>query len=150
LGSSISSFMMLLRRINARQHRIKYQLLEYKSIKFIISLGREISKDDISNMAASISYYAFLSLFPLLLGLLAVFSIFFPSESILQQLINLVSNYLPGSKGILENNIADLIQFRGAIGAVGVIGLLWSGSGVFSAITHAINRAWDIKFSCCS
>jgi membrane protein len=53
---------------------------------------------------------------------------------------------LPGSKGLLENNIAEIIQFRGAIGAVGIIGLLWSGSGVFSAITHAINKAWDIKY----
>jgi membrane protein len=146
LGSSNSFFFTLIGRINARQQRIKYQLSQYKSIKFLVALGRELGQDDISNMAASVSYYAFLSLFPLLLSLLAIFGLFFPSESILQQLISLVSNYLPGSKGLLENNIAEIIQFRGAIGAVGIIGLLWSGSGVFSAITHAINKAWDIKY----
>jgi membrane protein len=146
LGSSESSFYTFLKRINARQNRIKHQIMEHKTARFFVALGREIGQDDISNMAASISYYAFLSLFPLLLSLLAIFGVFFPSESILQQLISLVGNYLPGSTGLLENNISEIIQLRGALGVVGLLGLLWSGSGVFSAISHAINKAWDIKY----
>jgi membrane protein len=145
---SLSEFGLraFLRRFHARQNRIKFQILENKAVKFILALGLKIGRDDISNMAASISYYSFLSLFPLLLSLLAIFGMFFPSESILQQLINLVGNFLPGSKGLLENNIGDIVRFRGALGAVGILGLLWSGSGVFSAINQAINRAWDIKY----
>jgi membrane protein len=120
--------------------------MERKQVTFLLALGREIGQNDISNMAASVSYYAFLSLFPLLLSLLAIFSLFLPTESILQQLINLVSNYLPGSRGILENNIADVIRLRGPLGVIGILGLLWSGSGIFSAISHAVNRAWNIKY----
>jgi membrane protein len=146
LVSSESFLSKLVRRINSRQNRIKYRLLEYKSVKFLLALGREIGRDDISNLAASVSYYAFLSLFPLLLSMLAIFGLFLPSESIHQNLINLASNYLPGSRAILENNISDIIELRGALGLLGILGLLWSGSGVINAISHAINRAWDIKY----
>jgi membrane protein len=146
LGLSESGFISFLKRVKAKQNRIKIQMMENRAVKFVFALAREIGQDDISNMAASISYYAFLALFPLLLSLLSIFGLFFPSESILQQLINFVGSFLPGSKGILENNISEIVRLRGALGIVGIIGLLWSGSGVFTAINQAINRAWDIKY----
>jgi len=146
LSFSNSFFLKLGRHIILKLRRAKYSLMERKQVTFLLALGREIGQNDISNMAASVSYYAFLSLFPLLLSLLAIFSLFLPTESILQQLINLVSNYLPGSRGILENNIADVIRLRGPLGVIGILGLLWSGSGIFSAISHAVNRAWNIKY----
>lgn len=146
MGFSEFSFVSFLKHINARQNRIKIRIMEHRTTKFVVALAREIGQDDISNMAASVSYYAFLSLFPLLLSLLAIFGLFFPSESILEQLINLVGNFLPGSRGILENNISEIVRLSGALGIVGIIGLMWSGSGVFSAINQAINRAWDIKY----
>jgi membrane protein len=146
LVSSESFFSKLVRRVISRQNRIKDRLMEYKSVKFFLALGRQIDRDDISNLAASVSYYAFLSLFPLLLSILAIFGLFLPSESIQQNLINLVSNYLPGSRAILENNISDIIELRGTLGLLGILGLLWSGSGVINAMSHAINRAWDIKY----
>jgi membrane protein len=146
LGLSDSLLFRWVKGIAARQRRIRYQLLEHKKVKFLFALAREIGKDDISNSAASVSYYAFLSLFPLLLSLLAIFGLFFPSQSILQQIINLVGNFLPGSRGILENNFNDVIGFGGAFGILGILGLLWSGIGVFSAISHAINKAWDIEY----
>jgi membrane protein len=132
--------------LGARRRRISYQLQENKTVRFLLALGRELGKDNISNGAASVSYYAFLSLFPLLLSLLAIFGLFFPSETILQQIINLVGNFLPGSRAILENNISYAIQFRGPFGVLGVLGLIWSGSAVFGAISHAINKAWDIEY----
>jgi membrane protein len=146
LVSSESFFSKLVRRINSRLNRIKDRLLEYKSVKFVLALGQEIGRDDISNLAASVSYYAFLSLFPLLLSVLAIFGLFLPSESIYQNLINLVGNYLPGSRAILENNISDIVEARGTLGLLGILGLLWSGSGVINALSHALNRAWDINY----
>ena len=114
--------------------------------RFSIALGHKIARDDISNMASSISYFAFLSLFPLLLGLLAVFSIFLPPEVIRSELITFFGQYLPGSLGILQGSINDITRFRGIFGIIGILGLLWSGTGVFSAVTHAINKAWEIPY----
>jgi membrane protein len=61
-------------------------------------------------------------------------------------MINLAAQFAPGSQGIIEANTADIIRLRGTFGIIGVIGLLWSGSGVFSAVTHAINKAWNINY----
>ena len=47
---------------------------------------------------------------------------------------------------ILQGSIGDILRFRGVLGLVGILGLIWSGTGVFSAITHAINKAWEIPY----
>ena len=135
-----------LRSLKARLNRARYRLADMTAVKFTIALLSKIGRDDISNMAASISYYAFLSLFPLLLGLLTIFSLFLPAETIRTQLIGFFSQYLPGSLGILQGSISDILRFRGVLGLVGVLGLIWSGTGVFSAVTHAINKAWEIPY----
>jgi membrane protein len=146
LAGSDTAFSITLRRINFRLRRLKYDLLELTAVKFLLVLGKKSGHDNISNTAASIAYYAVLSLFPMMLALLAIFGLFLPSESVQQQLIRFFAQYLPGSVSFLQNNISDIINLRGAFGIVGILGLVWSGSGVFSAVTHAINRAWNIQY----
>ena len=132
--------------LKARIRRVKYRLAEMMSVIFIIALLRKLGRDDISNMASSISYFAFLSLFPLLLGLLAIFSLILPPETIRNELIGFFGQYLPGSLDVLQSSVGDIVRFRGVFGLVGVVGLIWSGTGVFSAVTHAINKAWEIPY----
>jgi len=115
-------------------------------VKFSGALLRKIGDDNISNMAASISYFAFLSLFPLLLSLLAVFSLFLPPETIRDELISFFGQYLPGSLTLLQGSADDILRFRGVLGLIGLLGLIWSATGVFSAVTHAINKAWEIPY----
>jgi membrane protein len=146
LDSSELFFPKLVRRIYYKQRRLRDHLQEFTALKFSVAVVREIGKDDISNMAASIAYYAFLSLFPLLLALIAILGIFLPSSTTQQDVINLFAQYLPGSVGILQGSITDIIRFRGAFGIVAILGLVWSGSGVFSAVSHGINRAWDTRY----
>ena len=96
-------------------------------------------------MAAGISYYGLLSLFPLILGLLAILGFFLPSEAVQQVLFDLFSNIFPGSIDWLEENIKNLIRLRGPIGIVGLIGLIWAGSAFFGAVSRAINRTWGVR-----
>jgi len=51
---------------------------------------------------------------------------------------------MPGSKEFVSKNIEELVRFRGALGIGAILGLLWSGSSAFGAISRAINRAWDV------
>jgi membrane protein len=127
-----------------RVRRIRTRFSEFKSVRFLALLVKEIGEDDVSNTAAGVAYYAFLSLFPLLLGLIALLGLFLPSEIVQRQVLNFLSQVVPGSVNVLESNIQDVIRLRGALGLVGLLGLFWSGTGVFSAITHAVNRAWDV------
>jgi membrane protein len=51
---------------------------------------------------------------------------------------------LPGAIGVLEENIEEVIRSRGAIGAVSLALLLWSGSAMFGAVGRSLNRVWDV------
>jgi len=100
---------------------------------------------DATHLAAGLAYYAMFSLFPLLLGLLAISGSVLASEGIEGDFIGFVTANLPGSRDLVEDNVSQLIQFRGVLGAVAVLGLLWSASAVFGGISRAVNRAWGIR-----
>ena len=105
---------------------------------------QEMSDDDGTHMAASVAYYALFSLFPLLLGLIAILSMFLEPEDLQNRLIDFTADYLPGSKELIETNVDAVLRLRGAVGAFAVVGLLWSSSAIFGAVTRAVNRAWDV------
>ena len=113
-------------------------------IELLVRTAKESSDDDVTHMAAGVAYYALFSLFPLLLGLIAILSFFLESDEIQASLTKLTAGYLPGSEQLVSDNIDAVVRLRGALSLVSVLGLFWSGSAIFGAINRAINRAWDI------
>ena len=109
--------------------------------RLIVRTVREMSDDDATHMAAGVAYYAVFSLFPLLIGLIAIFNLLPASEMRQAQLTEFVSGYLPGSEGLLDRDL----QVGGALGVIAIFGLLWSGSAIFGAVARVVNRAWDIQ-----
>ena len=95
-----------------------------------------------SFMAASLAYYALLSLFPLLLLLIATGSSVLTAQEAKRVALEVVARYLPGSIELASGTIEQVLRERGAIRVVAALGLLWSASGVFSAMFQAVNRAW--------
>lgn len=113
-------------------------------VKLVARTVHEMSADDATHMAAGVAYYVLFSLFPLVLGLITVLS-FFVDDAVAQgQFTNWISGFLPGSEALVIDNIDAVVEFRGALGLFAVLGLFWSGSAVFGAITRAVNRAWDV------
>ena len=96
-------------------------------------------------MAAAIAYYTLFSLFPLTLLLISLGSFVLDSEQAQQAAVALVGAYLPTSVTLVQYNIERVLQLRGTIGIIGVLGFLWSASGVFGGLSQAINRAWDVE-----
>lgn len=92
--------------------------------------------------AAGMAYYAGFSLFPLLLFLVAVGSFFLESEQVYQKVVEVVVEALPIARELIERNIQRVLELRGAVGVVGLIGLLWSSTGLFTSFAYNINRAW--------
>ncbi|HSW57497.1 MAG TPA: YihY/virulence factor BrkB family protein [Dehalococcoidales bacterium] len=144
---NISSFRLFFKRFQIRVVRLYHDLMETVWVRFSLTLARKVSQHDVSIMAAGIAYYAFLSLFPLVLALLFIMSLILPPESVIEQLGTFFSRFLPGSPEMLENAIPELSVASTALGAVGIIGLFWAATGVFSATTRGINRAWEIRFN---
>jgi membrane protein len=92
--------------------------------------------------AASIAYYALFSLFPLFLALIAAGSFFLQSQTAFNQVLGLVTESIPVSRTLIEKNLQAVIQARGSVGIISLVGLFWSATGVFSTLARNVNRAW--------
>ena len=130
--------------LRSRSGSVAERLGRYFVIALLLRAVRELSDDDGTHMAASVAYHALFSLFPLLLGLIAFMSLFLESQDVQDRLTDFTTSYLPGSESLVDRNIDTVLQLRGAVGAIAILGLLWSGSAVFGAVTRAVNRAWDV------
>ena len=106
---------------------------------------RELGDDHSVDLAASIAYYAVLSLFPLAIGMVTLFSMVLESDAVEQEVHRFFHTYLPGSQGILQDNVEAVSNIRGVLGILSIVGLFWSASLLFGAITRTVNRAWDIE-----
>ena len=102
------------------------------------------NEDHAKDMAASIAFFSFFSLFPLLVGVIAGASLFLERAAIQARLDRMLSDEFPGSADFLRSNIEALIDLRGAAGIASVAGLLWSASKVFGALSRGINLALGI------
>jgi membrane protein len=92
--------------------------------------------------ADSITFYAIFSLFPLLLALIVGGSFVLQSEKVQQQVLGVVAEFFPVAQQLIERNIQGVLEMRGTVGIIALIGLIWSGTGVLMALSRNINRAW--------
>ena len=95
-----------------------------------------------SEAAASMAYYTLFSLFPLLLALVAAGSFFLDQQQVFRQVVDLVTEAFPISQSLIEQNIRQVLELRGAVGLVGLGVALWSATGAFTVLTRNVNRAW--------
>jgi membrane protein len=102
------------------------------------------NQDDARDMAASIAYFSFFSLFPLLVGVVAGASLFLDRVEIQSHLDRMLSGDFPGSADFLRTNIEALTEQRGAASIASVLGLLWSASKMFGAMNRGINLAFGV------
>lgn len=138
----ISSVKNRLKRIAGWYNRV---LAPLPFVQLVFGVAKGLGDHLAADMAASIAYYAILSIFPLLLGIIAILGLFLPQETVQEEIFAFFATYLPESIGFIENNIRKIISARGALGAVSVVGLLWTGSMIFGAVNRVINKVWDIS-----
>lgn len=96
-----------------------------------------------SQAAASLAYYAFFSLFPLLLVLIAGGSYILNSQQVYQNVTQWVQENLPVSPQLINENLRQVLNARGTVGIIGLLTLLWSASGFFTNLAYNINLAWQ-------
>lgn len=108
---------------------------------------REFTKDQCPDLAASLTYYSVLSLFPALLALVSVLGIFGDAQKTTSALLDIVQGIAPGQTvDTIRPVIEDLASSPGA-GFTLVLGLLtalWSASGYVGAFGRAMNRVYEI------
>jgi membrane protein len=106
---------------------------------------QEFLTDNCTHLAAAISYYLLLSLFPLALAAISILSFVSRSPNVEARVIDGITAVLPLSGDLVSAAIKDFSPGAGVAGAIATIGLLWSGTGVFNAMRKSLNTAWGIK-----
>ncbi|MBL39890.1 MAG: hypothetical protein CL761_01000 [Chloroflexi bacterium] len=117
-------------------------------LRFTGDITNEFIEKNVPFMCASISFYAFFSLFPLLLGLIMIFSIFLGIQGFEQTLIDSLKNVIPifdeQDDEFLKSFFDSLTSNRLATSTLAGIGLLFASSAVFGTIRKSINFIWEI------
>ncbi len=109
---------------------------------FALATLQKYSDDQGSYLAATISYYAFFSLFPLLLVLTTVLGFVLSGHGHLER--SLVDSALGQFPVIGRQLHAHALQGSGLALAVGIAVAIWAGMGVVQAAQNAMNQVWGV------
>ena len=115
---------------------------EGKENYFFNRLMKRIQMDNVSGLAAQLSYFFLLSLFPLLIFLFTLLAYLpFSQEDILR----ILRPYAPSdSMVIIEEGLAEVMETNGTLLSFGIIGTIWSASNGMNAIIKAFNQAYGV------
>jgi len=108
---------------------------------------REFGKDDVAYLAAAQTYYAFFSLFPLLILAITLVGVIVAvdRDAAIDFIFDKTREYLPGSVEFVSDVLVEALENRSNAGWIAVIGvatLAFTASGAFDALDKGINRAW--------
>lgn len=117
-----------------RRSRGSLEIVRLTIKNFTVARGAEAS--------ASLAYYALFSLFPLMLVLISVLGFVLSSSDAYQVTLDFIAQVLPTSRSLIERNFQEILNRRGTIGLIGLVGAFWSASGFFNTLVRNINRAW--------
>jgi membrane protein len=93
-------------------------------------------------LAASISYYALLSIFPAAILMVAIFGVVIGDDEARTEVVDFLFENLPVSEGEgrkdLEKVVDGVTSNTGALGVVGLLGVLYSASALMGAIRNSL------------
>lgn len=109
---------------------------------------QEFLEDRCVQMSAAISYWALFSVFPLAILSVAVLGLVLRDEARRADLLSTLLDYVPLSdegERELEMLLESVTSGKSTLGFLGLIGLVWTASGLMGAIRDAVNVAWDTR-----
>jgi membrane protein len=111
----------------------------------LLDAWQAYGRDEMATLAAALSYYLLLAIFPLLLFLIVAASPFISSEQVIREVGRFVGSYLPTVSGEIRSILHEVVTARGPVTIIAALGLMWSASGVFDVAQRGLNRAWGVS-----
>ncbi|MHA7276693.1 YihY/virulence factor BrkB family protein [Arthrobacter sp. HLT1-21] len=109
---------------------------------------REFGKDQCTDLAAALTYYAVLAIFPALLALVSMLGVFGQAEATTATVLDVLEGVAPdiARNKTLTDTIEGLASSSGAglTLAIGILGAIWSASGYVGAFSRAMNRIYEV------
>ena len=108
---------------------------------------REFAQDQITDVAAGLTYFAVLALFPALLAIVSLLSLINQDSSVTDGMLALFSSVAPEDttealKGPIEDLTATPAAGLGFV--VGLVGAIWSAAGFVRAFSRGMNRIYGV------
>jgi membrane protein len=122
--------------------------LDSRSWRYVLRRTlREFMSDECTDLAAALTYYAVLALFPAAIALTSLLGLVGQGDDAVEELLSIVRDLGGGS--MVESIEAPLIalsqsQSAGLAMVLGLVGALWSASGYVGAFGRAMNRMYEI------
>jgi|SRR5690625_4492903 len=108
----------------------------------------EFSRDKCTDLAAGLTYFAVLSLFPALLAVVSLLGVFGQGQATVDAVMELLEGAAPEETlAALRGPIDSLVTTPAAGIALvtGLAGALWSASGYVGAFGRAMNRIYEVE-----
>jgi membrane protein len=107
----------------------------------------EFRRDECTDLAAGLTYYAVLSLFPALLAVISLLGVFGQGASTTDTVLELIDRI--GQQDAVDQLREPITQMTETNAAgfalvLGVLGALWSASGYVGAFGRAMNRIYEV------
>ena len=127
--------------------RVEVARARYGWLDVAISTFKRFSDGDGGFYAAGLTYYAFFSVFPLVLfSVSALGFVAFLSQDLKQDLLDAGKESFPLISDILTaNNLDKIEEARFSLAAIGLLLVLYSGTGGIVAFEHALNRIHGVS-----
>lgn len=107
---------------------------------------KEYKDDNLTDLAAALTYYGVLAIFPMLIVLVSILGLI--GHSATQPLIENLSKVAPGpAREIFTSAIRNVQSSKGTAGILFIVGLaggLWSASAYVAGFMRASNIVWDV------
>jgi membrane protein len=101
-----------------------------------------------NRQAAALAYYTVFSIFPLTLLLATAISRVLGAAVAQQQIANALRLFLPPeSTADLMTSITQALDQNAPFGLIAIVGLIWSGLGLFSNVTSSLDRIFHVPVS---
>ncbi len=112
--------------------------------EFIKRLFKRLMDTDVTGLAAQLSYFFLLSLFPLLIFLVSLLP-YLPFTQ--QDVLNIIRDFAPGETlKIIETTLKEVMSNRQAgILSFSIIATLWTASNGMNAVVKSFNRAYEVE-----
>jgi len=113
-------------------------------VELVKRTAKETIDDDCLSIAAQLSYYFALALFPALLFVVALAS-YLPYNVVNDVVAALAPIAPPAVLDIIRQQLESIVagEQTGLL-TIGILGAVWSSSGAMTSIVSALNRAYDI------
>lgn len=120
----------------------KFNRLSGGALTILRDAFRRFATDRAIEASATIAYFSIFSIFPLILVIITLASNVLEANTVRQNIVTYITTSIPVSSDIIITNIEGVLEKRGTVGIIALIGLVWSATAMFNTLALNLDRAW--------